>query len=59
VFAGQHFRAGFHVEARQLDDARLNRWLDRWSPIIAGQLSAADQAPAMRRTCSVRRRTTV
>ncbi|MCA1681426.1 MAG: hypothetical protein LC777_22005, partial [Actinobacteria bacterium] len=39
AFAGQHFWAAFDADARQLNDARLNAWLDRWSPIIASQLS--------------------
>jgi hypothetical protein len=39
AFAGQHFWARFDTEARQLDDDRMNAWLDRWSPIIASQLS--------------------
>jgi hypothetical protein len=39
AFAGQHFWARFDVEARQLDDDRMNAWLDRWSPIVASQLS--------------------
>jgi len=39
AFAGRHFWARFDVEARQLDDDRMNAWLDRWSPIIASQLA--------------------
>jgi hypothetical protein len=39
AFAGQHFWARFDVEARQLDDDRMNAWLERWSPIIASQLA--------------------
>jgi Transposase, Mutator family len=39
AFAGRHFWARFDVEARQLDDDRMNAWLDRWSPIITAQLS--------------------
>jgi hypothetical protein len=39
AFAGRHFWAAFDAEARQLDNARLSAWLDRWSPIIASQLA--------------------
>ena len=39
AFAGRHFWARIDVEARQLDDGRMNAWLDRWSPIIASQLA--------------------
>jgi hypothetical protein len=46
AFAGQHFWARFDVEARQLDDGRMNAWLDRWSPIIASQLKRRPRASA-------------
>jgi transposase-like protein len=39
AFAGRHFWAAFDADARQLGDARLNAWLERWSPIIASQLA--------------------
>jgi len=39
AFAGRHFWAAFDADARRLGDARLNAWLERWSPIIASQLS--------------------
>jgi len=46
AFAGRHFWAAFNADARQLGDARLNAWLERWSPIIASQLSRRPRGKA-------------
>lgn len=50
AFAGQHFWARFEFEARQLEDRRMNAWLDRWSPIIACQLARRPRGAADRAT---------